>query len=88
MCFFFFFLFFLAFESSEDYPEQHDPQWISDLAFLVNMLHYLNRLNVDLQRNLGMLPDLVQRVFTFVNKLKLIKTHLQKRDNSHIFHPC
>ncbi|KAL1276798.1 hypothetical protein QQF64_036421 [Cirrhinus molitorella] len=39
---------FLA-EKHKDYPELHDPQWISDLAFLVDVLHYLNGLNVDLQ---------------------------------------
>lgn len=73
---------FLA-EKHKDYPELHDPQWISDLAFLVDMLHYLNGLNVDLQGKFKMLPDLVQSVFTFVNKLKLFKTHLQKRDFIH-----
>ncbi|MCJ8735565.1 hypothetical protein PDJAM_G00248700 [Pangasius djambal] len=70
-------------EKHKDYPELHDPQWISDLAFLVDMLHYLNGLNVDLQGKLKMLPDLVQSVFTFLNKLKLFKTHLQKRDFTH-----
>ncbi len=73
---------FLA-EKHKDYPELHDPQWISDLTFLVDMLHCLNGLNVDLQGKLKMLPDLVQSVFTFVNKLKLFKTHLQKRDFTH-----
>uniref|UniRef100_A0A3Q3RD36 HAT C-terminal dimerisation domain-containing protein n=1 Tax=Monopterus albus TaxID=43700 RepID=A0A3Q3RD36_MONAL len=73
---------FLA-EKHKDYPELHDPQWISDLAFLVDILHYLNGLNVDLQGKLKILPDLVQSVFTFVNKLKLFRTHLQKRDFTH-----
>ncbi|KAI2646261.1 General transcription factor II-I repeat domain-containing protein 2 [Labeo rohita] len=67
-------------EKHKDYPELHDPQWISDLTFLVDVLHYLNGLNVDLQGKLKMLPDLVQSVFAFVNKLKLFKTHLKKRD--------
>ncbi|KAI2662031.1 General transcription factor II-I repeat domain-containing protein 2 [Labeo rohita] len=57
-------------EKHKDYPEPHDPQWISDLAFLVDVLHYLNGLNVDLQGKLKMLPD-------------LFKTHLQKRDFTH-----
>ncbi|KAI2660980.1 General transcription factor II-I repeat domain-containing protein 2 [Labeo rohita] len=61
-------------EKHKDYPELHDPQWISDLAFLVDVLHYLNRLNVDLQGKLKILPDMVQSVFAFVNKLKLCKT--------------
>ncbi|XP_077087099.1 general transcription factor II-I repeat domain-containing protein 2A-like [Siphateles boraxobius] len=73
---------FLA-EKHKDYPELRDPQWISDLAFLVDMLHYLNGLNVDLQGKLKMVSDLVQSIFTFVNKLKLFKTHLQKRQLTH-----
>lgn len=73
---------FLA-DKHRDYPGLHGPQWILDLASLVDMLHYLNGLNVDLQGKLKMLPDLVQSVYTFVNKLKLFKTHLQKRDFTH-----
>ncbi|KAG1942165.1 zinc finger MYM-type protein 6 isoform a, partial [Pimephales promelas] len=73
---------FLA-EKHKDYPELQDPQWISDLAFLVDMLHYLNGLNVDLQGKSKMVSDLVQSIFTFVNKLKLFKTHLQKRQLTH-----
>ena len=30
-----------------------------------------------------MLPDLVQSVFTFVNKLRLFQTHLEKRELTH-----
>uniref|UniRef100_UPI00358F17D2 general transcription factor II-I repeat domain-containing protein 2-like n=1 Tax=Myxine glutinosa TaxID=7769 RepID=UPI00358F17D2 len=43
-----------------DYPELHDPQpqWMSDLGFLVDMLHHLNKLNLDLQGKFKMLPDL------------------------------
>uniref|UniRef100_A0A8C9ZGS6 HAT C-terminal dimerisation domain-containing protein n=1 Tax=Sander lucioperca TaxID=283035 RepID=A0A8C9ZGS6_SANLU len=70
-------------EKHKEYPQLHDPQWISDLGFLVDMLHHLNKLNVDLQGKLKMLPDLVQSVFTFVSKLKLFQTHLQKRELTH-----
>ncbi|KAG1927924.1 protein FAM200B [Pimephales promelas] len=42
----------------KDYPELQDPLWISDLAFLVDMLHYLNGLNVDLQGKSKMVSDL------------------------------
>ena len=55
-----------------------------DLAFLVNMLYHWNRLNLNLQGKLKMLPDLVQSVFAFINKLKLFKTHIQKGDLTHI----
>ncbi|KAF4086396.1 hypothetical protein AMELA_G00105760 [Ameiurus melas] len=62
----------------KDYPELLDLEWIMDLAFLVDMLCHLDRLNLTLQGKLKMLPDLVQSVFAFVNKPKLFKAHIQK----------
>ncbi|KAK1895493.1 General transcription factor II-I repeat domain containing protein 2A [Dissostichus eleginoides] len=38
-------------EKDKDYPELSDPKWIMDLAFLVDMLCHLDRLNLDLQGN-------------------------------------
>ncbi|KAI3353182.1 hypothetical protein L3Q82_019736, partial [Scortum barcoo] len=70
-------------EKDEDYPELSDLKWIVDLAFLVDMLCHLDRLNLTLQGKLKILPDLVQSVFAFVNKLKLFKTHIQKGDLTH-----
>lgn len=70
-------------EKDKDYPELSDHEWIMDLAFLVDMLCHLDRLNLTLQGKLKMLPDLVQSVFAFVNKLKLFKTHIQKGDLTH-----
>ena len=54
-----------------------------DLAFFVDMLYHLNRLNLNLQGKLKTLPDLVQSVFVFINKLKLFKAHIQKGDLTH-----
>ncbi|KAI4827340.1 hypothetical protein KUCAC02_030742 [Chaenocephalus aceratus] len=45
-------------QKDKDYPELSDPKWIMDLAFLVDMLCRLDRLNLDLQGKLKMLPDL------------------------------
>ena len=56
-------------EKDKDYPELSDLEWIMDLAFSVDMLCHLDRLNLTLQGKLKMLPDLVQCVFAFVNKL-------------------
>ncbi|KAI5622808.1 general transcription factor II-I repeat domain-containing protein 2-like [Silurus asotus] len=67
----------------KDYHELSDLKWIMDLAFLVDMLCHLDRLNLTLQGKLKMLPDLVQSVFAFVNKLKLFKAHIQKGDLTH-----
>ncbi|KAI4796969.1 hypothetical protein KUCAC02_026641 [Chaenocephalus aceratus] len=38
-------------QKDKDYPELSDPKWIMDLAFLVDMLCRLDRLNLDLQGN-------------------------------------
>ncbi|KAI5099213.1 protein transcription factor II-I repeat domain-containing protein 2B-like protein [Silurus meridionalis] len=70
-------------EKDKDYPELSDLKWIMDLAFLVDMLCHLDRLNMTLQGKLKMLPDLVQSVFAFVNKLKLFQAHIQKGDLTH-----
>nr|XP_020474948.1 general transcription factor II-I repeat domain-containing protein 2A-like [Monopterus albus] len=70
-------------EKDNDYPELSDLKWIMDQAFLVDMLCHLDRLNLNLQGKLKMLPDLVQSVFAFVNKLKLFKAHIQKGDLTH-----
>ncbi|KAJ8333451.1 hypothetical protein SKAU_G00118300 [Synaphobranchus kaupii] len=70
-------------EKHKEYTELSDPQWILDLAFLVDMLRHLDRLNLDLQGKLKILPDLVQSVFAFVNKLKLFKIQLQRGELTH-----
>ena len=54
-----------------------------DLAFLVDMLCHLDRLNLTLQGKLKMMPDLVQSVFAFVNKLNMFKTQFQRGDLAH-----
>ncbi|XP_077327678.1 general transcription factor II-I repeat domain-containing protein 2A-like [Lithobates pipiens] len=70
-------------EKNKDYPQLSDLEWVMDLAFLVDMLCHLDKLNLTLQRKLKMLPDLVQSVFAFVNKLNLFKAHIQKGDLTH-----
>ena len=65
-------------EKNKNYPELSNLEWIMDLAFLVDMLCHLSRLNPNLQGKLKLLPDLVQSVSVFVNKLKLFKKHIEK----------
>ena len=65
-------------EKNQNYPKLLDLKWIMDLAFLVDILCHLNRLNLNLQGKLKILPDLVQSVSAFVNKLKLFNTHIQR----------
>lgn len=70
-------------EKDKRYPELSDHKWIMDLAFLVDMLCHLDRPNLTLQGKSKILPDLVQSVFAFANKLKLFKTDIEKRDFTH-----
>ncbi|XP_013125772.2 general transcription factor II-I repeat domain-containing protein 2 [Oreochromis niloticus] len=70
-------------EKDKNCPVLSDLKWIMDLAFLVDMLCHLDRLNLTVQGKLKMLPDLVQGVFAFVNKLKLFKAHIQKVHLTH-----
>lgn len=70
-------------EKDKVYPRLSNLKWIMDLAFLVDMLCHLDRLNLTLQGELKILPDLVQSVFAFANKLKLFKTHIKKGDLMH-----
>ena len=49
-------------KENKNYPELSDLKWIMDLAFLVDMLCHLSRLNLNLQGKLKLLPDLVQSV--------------------------
>ena len=73
-------------KKNRNYPELSDLKWIMDpasAAFFVNMLCHLNRLNLNLQGKLKILPDLVQSMSVFVNKLKLFKAHIQRGDLTH-----
>ena len=70
-------------EKNKNYPDLSDLEWIMDLAFLVDMLCHLIRLNLNLQGKLKLLPDLVQSVPAFANKLKLFKQHIEKGDLTH-----
>ena len=70
-------------EKIKNYPKLSDIEWIMDLAFLVDMLCHLNRLNLNLKGKLKLLPDLLQSVSAFVNKLKLFKEHIERGDLTH-----
>ena len=71
-------------DKNKNYPELSDLEWIMDLAFLVNMLCHLSRLNLNLQGKLKLLPDLMQSVSAFVNKLKLFREHIERGDLTHL----
>ena len=70
-------------EKIKNCPELSDLEWIMYLTFSVDMLCHMNRLNLNLQGKLKLLPDLVQSVSAFVNKLKLFKEHIERGDLTH-----
>ena len=70
-------------EKIKNYSELSDFEWIMELGFLVDMLCYLSRLNLNLQGKLKLLPDRVQNVSAFVNKLKLFEEHHEKGNLTH-----
>ena len=43
---------------SKDFPEFNDPGWLCDLAFLTDIMSYLNDLNVQLQGKDILMPDM------------------------------
>lgn len=66
-------------EKKRDYTQLSDPKWLMDLAFLVDMLSHLDKLNLDLQGKFKN-ADLVQTVFAVTNKLKLFNMRLEKEN--------
>ena len=70
-------------EKNKNFLGLSDLEWIMDLTFLVEILCHLSRLNLNLQGKLKLLPDLVQSVSVFVNKLKLFKKHIGRGDLTH-----
>ena len=70
-------------EKNKNYPELSDLELIMDLAFLIDMLCHLSRLNLNSQGKLKLLPDLEQSVSAFVKKLKMFKDHIERKDLTH-----
>ena len=64
-------------EKNKNYPELSDLEWIMDLAFLVDMLCHLSRLNLNLQGKLKLLPDLVQNVFALSTNWSCLRSILK-----------
>lgn len=63
--------------------EFRDPQWISRLAFLVDLTSHLNNLNLQLQGRNQFIHDMWRYILAFETKLKLWECQLEK---SNLFH--
>uniref|UniRef100_A0A8D8S7P5 General transcription factor II-I repeat domain-containing protein 2 n=2 Tax=Cacopsylla melanoneura TaxID=428564 RepID=A0A8D8S7P5_9HEMI len=57
--------------------------WLCDLAFLVDVTDYLNKLNVKLQGKDSSLPSMFNLIQGFKAKLKLFQVNLEKNNIDH-----
>ncbi|KAK3889500.1 hypothetical protein Pcinc_006472 [Petrolisthes cinctipes] len=55
-----------------------DPEWLLDLAFLVDITQHLNSLNTRLQGNDQLITEFMNHVKSFQNKLVLFQKQLEK----------
>ena len=60
-----------------------NPEWINDLAFLVDITRYLNELNTKLQGKDQLITDLFSHINAFKVKLLLFKNHLKNENITH-----
>ena len=71
-------------ESKEKpFPEIHDPKWLCDLAFLVDITGHLNDLNLKLQKQGQLVNELYSHLKAFQNKLRLWETQMRSENCFH-----
>ena len=63
--------------------ELNDNDWLLDLAFMTDLSTHLNRLNLTLQGEQHLLPDLVQSVVAFRGMLHLLLQQIKSNDYTH-----
>jgi hypothetical protein len=57
-----------------------DDEWVCDLAFLVDVTGYLNELNLKLQKQVQLVPELHGHVRAFCNKLRLLVSQIRAKN--------
>ena len=65
------------------YVEFSDPDWFSRLAFLTDLFHHLNELNLQLQGRGLLVTEMFARLNAFELKLRLWESQLGKGDFTH-----
>ena len=70
-------------DKDEMIPELNDSKWLSYLAFLVDITHHLNGLNLLLQGRDQLVNSLLDHICAFKVKLRLYGTHLQQNNLYH-----
>uniref|UniRef100_A0A8C3YF17 SPIN-DOC-like zinc-finger domain-containing protein n=1 Tax=Catagonus wagneri TaxID=51154 RepID=A0A8C3YF17_9CETA len=64
-------------------PQLSSPDWIKDLAFLVDMTMHLNTLNISLQGHSQIVTQMYDLIRAFLAKLCLWETHLAGNNLAH-----
>ena len=64
-------------------PQLTSKDWVRDLAFLVDIMTYLNMLDISLQRRSQVVTQTYDSVGSFLAKLCLWETHLARNNLAH-----
>ena len=70
-------------EKGNNIPELTNFKWISELAFLVDITTYLNKLNIALQGKGKLINELFAEIKSFQLKIKLFISQLEKANYCH-----
>jgi len=70
-------------EKGKDASMLENQTWISELAFCVDILKYINEINIKLQGKNQLIPDMWFHIKSFEMKLKLLQTHIEKNELTH-----
>ena len=72
---------------NKDFPQLKQSEWLSDLAFAVDLFEHMNELNIKLQRKDIFAHKIYSTVKTFRVKLKLFSHQLSQNNNT-LCNPC
>jgi len=75
---------FLKMKQKDDqFPQFYDPQWLADLAFLVDIMDHLKKLNLTMIRRDAIIHELYFAVNAFEKKLTLFSNQMKERKIQH-----
>ncbi|XP_077395467.1 general transcription factor II-I repeat domain-containing protein 2B-like [Festucalex cinctus] len=70
-------------KKADDFPELSDTDWLCDLAFTVDILTYMNELNMKLQGEDQFVHDMYTNIRAFKNKLTLFSKQMSNKSFTH-----
>ena len=70
-------------EKDKDYPQLKQSEWLSDLAFAVDLFEHMNELNIKLQGKGTFAHEMYSTVKAFRVKLKLFSRQLSQNITTH-----